>query len=209
MRLRHLASFAVLIAALAWPVDLRAHRLDEYLQASRLSVARDRVSIDLDLTPGTAVAATVVRWIDTDGDGRISAGEQDRYARAVIAALTLSVDGATAPIRLLDAQFPDPADFGRGLGMIRLRATAAVPMAASGRHTLSYTNVHGSGTSVYLVNALVPEDPRLIIARQDRDPAQHRLTLDYAITAPGWTGWDAAALAIAATVLVARRARSS
>jgi hypothetical protein len=209
MRRHLLAALVLLAAALACPVPARAHRLDEYLQASRLSVGRDRVSIDLDLTPGAGMASIVVKWMDTDGDGLISAREEDHYAGAVIAALNLSVDGTPAPIRLVDARFPDAADFGRGVGMIRLRAEAATALAASGRHTLSYTNAHRPETSVYLVNALVSEDPSLVIARQERDSAQHRLTLDYAVTSPGWTGWDAAALAIVAAVLAARWAAAS
>jgi hypothetical protein len=206
---RHLASLALFAAALACPARADAHRLDEYLQASRLSVDRDRVAIELDLTPGASAASTVAKWVDTDADGRMSAREQNQYARAVIAALELSVDGRPAPIRLLDAQFPDAIDFGRGEGVIRLRAEAATPLAAAGRHTLSYTNAHRPATSVYLVNALVPADPRLVITRQDRDPAQHRLTLDYDLTSSGWTAWDAAALVIAGVLIAARWATSS
>ena len=33
-----------------------AHRLDEYLQAARIAVDNGRVDLDLDLTPGAAVA---------------------------------------------------------------------------------------------------------------------------------------------------------
>jgi hypothetical protein len=33
-----------------------AHRRDEYLQAARIAVGPDRVRIELDLTPGMAVA---------------------------------------------------------------------------------------------------------------------------------------------------------
>ena len=37
-----------------------AHRLDEYLQATRISVATNRIDLSIDLTPGVAVAAAVM-----------------------------------------------------------------------------------------------------------------------------------------------------
>src|SRR5215210_2258008 len=45
-----------------------AHRLDEYLQATRLAIEPDRVEIALDLTPGIAVAESIVAEIDADGN---------------------------------------------------------------------------------------------------------------------------------------------
>ena len=41
------------------PAVALAHRLDEYLQATRLSLALDRVVLKIDLTPGVDVAARV------------------------------------------------------------------------------------------------------------------------------------------------------
>jgi hypothetical protein len=47
-----------------------AHRLDEYLQATRLAVATNRIDLSIDLTPGVAVADQLLVVIDrtaTDG----------------------------------------------------------------------------------------------------------------------------------------------
>jgi hypothetical protein len=57
-----------------------AHRLDEYLQAAMLSLEKDRVQVQLRLTPGVAVFPFIVSIIDTDSDGAISIGEQRAYA---------------------------------------------------------------------------------------------------------------------------------
>ena len=40
------------LTVLLMPLPAGAHRLDEYLQATRVGIERDRVSIDIDLTPG-------------------------------------------------------------------------------------------------------------------------------------------------------------
>jgi hypothetical protein len=207
MRTRHLASLALLAVGLAYPAPAAAHRLDEYLQASRISVDPDRVTIEIDLTPGASVASRVLSWLDTDRDGVISAREEDQYARDVVGSLTLLVDGQSTAIRLLEARFPDVSDFGRGVGTIRLRAEAMIPVMLPGRHSLSYDNAHRPATSVYLVNAVVPADPRVVIAGQHRDPTQHRLTVDCDMTSSMWVrvASVAAGLAIIGVLIVARR----
>jgi hypothetical protein len=186
-----------------------AHRLDEFLQASRLSIDPDRVTIELDLTPGVSVASKVLTWLDTDGDGKISAREEARYACGVLDALTLSVDGTPTPLRLVETRFPDAIDLERGLGTIRLRAEGTTPVAARGHHRLSYQNAHHPEMSVYLVNAVVPDDPRLRIAGQHRDPAQRGLTLDYDVTVSPWSRvlWDATGLAAIGVLIAVRRPR--
>jgi hypothetical protein len=70
-----------------------------------------------------------------------------------------------------------------GVGTIQLRATANVSPAHTGHHQISYLNTHEPASSVYLVNALVPQDPRIQIANPRRDVAQHGLTLDYDVMA--------------------------
>ena len=76
-----------------------AHRLDEYLQATRLGISRDRVVVELDLTPGVLVAAQVFAMIDRDGDARVSPVEIEGYARRVLRDLSLSVDDRPCAIR--------------------------------------------------------------------------------------------------------------
>jgi len=70
-----------------------AHRLDEYLQATLISVEKDRIQVEIRLTPGIAVLPIVLAKIDADGDGIISQAEQRAYAQRILQDLPLSIDG--------------------------------------------------------------------------------------------------------------------
>jgi nickel/cobalt transporter (NicO) family protein len=209
MNARRLAvSFAVLGVWLATPVPAGAHRLDEYLQATRLSVDIERVGLEIDLTAGVAVAPQVFAWIDTNRDGRISGAEAEEYGRQLLGSVALSVDGRPVPVTLVEIRVPEFREMSLGVGTIRVRATAAVSATAAGRHQVSYLNTHRSESSVYLVNALVPADPRIQIADQRRDRAQHGLTLDYTVRADApWARTCSllAGLAMAGVLVLTRR----
>src|SRR5262249_5569526 len=69
------------------------HRLDEYLQATTISVEKDRVRAEVRLTPGVAVLPVVLARVDRDGDGVLSTVEQRAYAQRVLRDLSLAVDG--------------------------------------------------------------------------------------------------------------------
>jgi nickel/cobalt transporter (NicO) family protein len=203
-------SFAVLGVWLATPAPAGAHRLDEYLQATRLSIDLGRIGLEIDLTPGVAVAPEVFAWIDTNGDGQASNAEGEAYAREMLRSVVLSVDDRPVPITFGEIRVPPFREMSLGVGTIRVRATADVSAAGTGRHQLSYANRHRSESSVYLVNALVPADPRVQLAGQRRDRAQHELTLDYTVAADAaWarTCSVVAALAMAGVLIVTRRPR--
>ncbi len=55
---------AVIVLVIAGPIS--AHRLNEYLQATILSVDKGRLQLSMRLVPGTAVSATVLQNIDTN-----------------------------------------------------------------------------------------------------------------------------------------------
>src|SRR4051812_3412896 len=63
--------FALAGILLVFAGSASAHRLDQYLQATRLSLAADQVGVEIDLTPGVEVAPAVFALINTDHDGRI------------------------------------------------------------------------------------------------------------------------------------------
>ncbi len=172
---------AVLSAGLAALPPAGAHRVDEYLQATRLLIDTDRVELEIDLTAGSAVAAAVFGWIDTNRDGEVSDAEGEAYAQQVLRSVALEVDGRATPVRLGGASFPEFRAMSLGVGTIRLRATAAVPTARAGRHRVRFVNTHRVESSVYLVNALVPSNPRIQLGAPQRDRAQLGLTLDYTI----------------------------
>ena len=195
---------------LIWSAAPTAHRLDEYLQVTRIAVDRERVDLDIDLTPGVAVARQVFGWIDSDRNGEISAQEGDAYAAGVLAAIRLDVDDRAQPLTLVGRRFPTLREMSLGVGTVQLTATAAVPRASNGRHQLVYQNSHRPEVSVYLVNALVPKSQDIEVLGQRRDRQQHELRLDYRVggsTAPAavWRFLAAGVMTAMMTAMIWRR----
>src|SRR5262249_46949898 len=147
------------------------------------SVDIEHVDLEIDLTAGVRIASDVRAWIDTNDDGQISDVEAEAYARRMLHSVVLSVDGRPVPITLLGIRAPSFHEMSLGVGTIRIRARADLSAFGSGRHRLSYTNMHKPESSVYLVNVLAPTDPRIEIGSQMRDSAQHGLTVDYSVMA--------------------------
>src|SRR5262249_22628388 len=81
-----------ILLLLGWPG--LAHRLDEYLQGTIITVERNTLKAALTLTPGVAVFPLLMPEIDTDADGVISAREQRAYADRVLQDLALKIDGS-------------------------------------------------------------------------------------------------------------------
>jgi hypothetical protein len=172
-----------LAASIAAGVHVSAHRRDEYLQAVRLGIEAGRVQLELDLTPGIAMAESIVASIDRDRDGLLSPDEQRAYVSALKGALTLTLDGTRVALGPFDAGFPDADAMRRGEGTIRLRATGTLPPASAGTHRLSFRNDHHPEGSVYLANALMPENAAVEITAQRRDADQRELQVDYVLAA--------------------------
>ena len=174
-----------------------AHRLDEYLQASRVAVSMDAVTIELDLTPGASMARTIVERVDRSGDGAVSPLEAEAYARAVIADLDLSVNGQDAPLTLTSVEAPPIGEMLDGVGTIRLTMRADLALTTS-RRTIRFSNRHAAGESVYLVNALKPGDRTIVLERQSRDVQQRTIDLEYTVTAGrvGALGWSVLGLSL-------------
>lgn len=183
--------------------SISAHRLDECLQAARIDLRTDGVAIELDLTPGVAVAESIIAVIDRDRDGSLAIEEQDLYARAVVSAVLIEVDGESLPLHLSSSTFPELSALRRGEGMIRLQAGAAHRRLSTGAHQLFFRNAHLEQQSVYLANAFVPESGRVSVAAQRRDGDQSELRIDYSIQ-PEWpvSGW--LLVCVTATVLLIR-----
>ena len=208
---RAIGGLGVVIAALAaFPATASAHRLDEYLQATRVSIDTDRIGIEIDLTPGANIASQIIERIDTDRDGRLSSDERHRYAQSVVGGIVLALDGRVIPVALASEDFPTLDAMAAGTGTIRLRATTHAAVA-SGRHQLLYRAAPLTAASVYLVNALMPTDGRVQLEAPQRDATQRALTLDFFVGPdPTWlrTGWVVAAAAVFLTLGAARRRRA-
>ena len=172
-----LPALAVAIAVAAG-VRVSAHRLDEFLQAARIDLRENGVSIDLALTPGADIADAIVATIDRDSNGLVSANEQNAYARDVLSGLTATLDGARLPMRLGGVSFPTVDELRGGNGTIRILLDASHSALRNGQHQLFFSNGHHAGQSAYLANALGPASSRVAVIGQRRTVDQRELTID-------------------------------
>ncbi len=168
-----------LLLALGFTTLLAAHRNDEYLQATLLTIERGQIGIEVNLTPGQAVWPLILAMIDTDGDGRLSEGEKHAYTNKVLQSLSLEVDRTKLELRLLDSQFPAINAMAAGQEEIRLRVHADLPASWAANHELRFVNHHAPAIGAYLVNCLLPAAGEPLIAAQNRDYAQSEIQVDY------------------------------
>ena len=207
---------AVLLAllttiAIGCGARVSAHRLDEFLQAARIGVGRDRVQLEMDLTPGIVVADGVIRDIDADRNGVLSQDEQRAYADRVLGALTLRIDDSPLPrMQTAASSFPDVAALHTGDATITIRAEAGVARLERGPHRLFFHNANAADSSVYLANALVSEDLDVAVTEQRRVEDQSALTIGFVVRATSarrrwaWIGLGCVCLL---TVSLTRRTR--
>jgi hypothetical protein len=169
--------------------SLLAHRLDEYLQNTLVSIEKDRLIAEMTLTPGMAVLPVLMTEIDINSDGVISAAEQGAYAARVLHDLSLTVDGRPLALRVVSFDFPEPEGMKEGLGEIHINFEAELPGGSRTRN-LELENHHLPRISAYQVNCLVSRDPGIRILAQRRNFIQSLYHLDYAQTVPTTPLWS-------------------
>jgi hypothetical protein len=160
-----------------------AHRLDELLQGAYVAVAADQIRVTVSLNPGALTAGWFVAAVDRDGDRRFSPAERQAFTADVVRQLQLSIDQKPAPLTLDSSTFDSIDALEEGTGRVEIHAVAPAP--GGGAHTLALINGFEPARSVYAMNALRPETPRLVITQQSRDPQQRTLRVEYAIR-PRW-----------------------
>ena len=205
------ARVLALTTAIVGGAEVSAHRTDEYLQAARLAIDSGTVHIELDLTPGMALAEAIIADIDGNRDGSLSRDEHRAYGALVMSALTLEVDGTPVRARQGVTDVPDAEAMRRGEGTIRIQSTATLPGLSIGPHQLVFRNRHQPDRSVYLANALVPESGQVAVTAQRRDVDQRELIIEYVVAAAPATSTAVLLLGTiaAATVLSGLRMRAS
>jgi hypothetical protein len=176
--------WAFILAALLWIGAPAAwtHRLDECLQAIRLRLAADRLMLDLDLTPGASVAGQVLPLLDLDADGEISVTESVDYARRLLRDVEVTLDGRGLSLHVVSAVASPLALLKSGDGQLKIRAYAPWDAVGVGNHVLELTNRHLPSISAYLVNAMKPADPALLLGQQVRNPHQSEYRLAFTMT---------------------------
>lgn len=169
---RALCHLPLLLALLAVPSVVFAHRDDQYLQATLVAIEPSGVRLQINLTPGVAVAERVIAQIDRDRDGAISRNEAAVYAELLKRDLTLRIDGRKLALKLTASEFVPPAELRTGAGTIQMEFSAISGPLAAGPHRLTLENRHLTPVSVYLINAVQPRFATVQITRQKRNDNQ-------------------------------------
>ena len=104
-------TFAAVIAACVFlcAKGAFAHRIDEYLQATILSLETNRIQASMRLIPGILVSPSVIAAIDSNSDGAFSESEERAYAKRVLGDLSITLDGKNVRPALISSSFPGPA----------------------------------------------------------------------------------------------------
>ena len=172
-------ALAAFVCAFALPARSTAHQLDEYVQATRVALSRNRVVLEIDLTPGASIAPDVIARLDRDGDNAISPIEAAAYGRLVLSDLVLTLDERPVTMTLAHAEIAPTGALRSGTGAIQLRTVGDLEPDVTGRRQLYFRNNHQPGVSVYMVNALIPEDRDLSVMGQSRNATQQEVRIDY------------------------------
>ena len=180
------------LVALALPGRSFAHRLDEYLQATTISVEKDRIVVGMRLSPGVAVAPFIIPTIDRNRDGVISSVEEAAYIEQVRHDVTLTLGNKALSLRPVSKEFATVKDMQDGTGESLIEFVADVPRNSDLTNELIFENHHQSQVSAFLVNAIVPSDPNIRITGQDRNFEQSSYRLDYSRTVSQPVRWSLA-----------------
>jgi hypothetical protein len=169
---------------LVLPSAVFAHRLDEYLQATIVVIEPDRVRLQINLTPGVAVAERVVALIDQDHDGMISTNEAAAYSESLKQDLVVRLDQRNLKLKTTASYFPGPAELRTGWGFIQLEFSATAGKLSAGLHSITIENRHLRGVSVYLVNAAQPASGSVQIMKQTRNENQTTGEIEFTFQPP-------------------------
>src|ERR1700761_1417648 len=167
--MRSVGAVVLAAAAMFHASGASAHRIDEYLQATIISVQHDRVLGSMRLIPGVLVAPAIIAAID---------GNQYAYVQRVLQDLSIESDGKPLTPMATAWTFPTQAEMRDGVGEILIDYAAELPSGGKD-HALRIANHHFPATSVYLMNAVVPEEASLHITAQRRNESQSVYELDY------------------------------
>jgi hypothetical protein len=161
--------------------DAFAHRLDEYLQATLVAIEPEGIRLQINLTPGVAVAGKVLAIIDSNHDGVVSTNEGAAYCERLARDLSVKLDGSVVKLKLSAFNVPAPEELRSGSGIIQVEFAVAAGFPAPGRHRFSVLDSHLPEASVYLFNAGLPSSAAVKIIRQTRNENQSFGEIEFSV----------------------------
>jgi hypothetical protein len=157
-----------------------AHPYDEVVQGAYLTLAPGQVRLELDLTPGPAVAGALLKALDPDNDQRVTAPEARAYAQQVLNQSSLVLDGAPARWRVERVETPDYASLKLQSDTLKIYAVADRP-DRPGPHTLGYDNRYQPAKSQCIANVFLQPGGgwRYAVTGQKHSPDGRSLTVAF------------------------------
>ncbi|WP_424952005.1 hypothetical protein [Deinococcus sp.] len=162
-----------------------AHPVDEVVQGAYLTLTPGKVLLELDLTPGSQVAGTLLGALDANGDGKASDAEGRAYAAKVLARSTLTVGGAAVPWTLDTVTVPPLNILRIGGDTLKIYASAKRPDAV-GAQTLSYHNRYQPARSQWIANVFLQPAGgwQYAVTGQQHSADGQQLTVKYTVSRP-------------------------
>jgi hypothetical protein len=179
--MRRRPTLAVFACLLLLANQASAHRLDEYLQATIISLQADYLDVSMRLIPGVSIAPAVIAAIDGNGDGVLSATEQRTYAERVLADLWVTIDGKSVQPHLASYDFPQPAEMRQGLGEIHIEYSAELPRSDAD-HSLVIVNHHSARVRYTSSMRKSPATP--VFASSRRNEMRNRQCMSWTTNSP-------------------------
>ena len=166
---------------LTFPPAVVAHPLDEFYQVTYITMAPNRITLQIELYPGVLIAPQILAMIDTNQDDRISEVESQAYVDLFLKDITFEVDDQSTLLVATNLEFPTPLDLKAGVGLIRFNLYTNLPADHRGNHHFFYKNNHQPDVGIYLVNTLGDAAHWVKIAKQERDIFQASVRVEYSI----------------------------
>lgn len=177
----------------------QAHSLDQYLQASYVTLTPTTIELEVDLTPGVLVAAEAIASLDLDGDGVIDDAEASTYAAAIIDGIDLRVDDAPIELVVDGIQVPSMLVLQAGSGTIVVSARGTLPDDLEGTHRVTLENRNTATGITYQANAFVARGADITLGPQERSSDQQRLAVDATFVGTSAGTSDGAATTVTTT----------
>lgn len=149
---------------------------DHFEQQAYVTVQPNGVDVELDLSPGSLVAAAFVAHLDRNGDGNLSSAEQTAYLTQLVADVVLVVDDIPATLHVVLGAFPTVRALRTGEAQIVVRLRAELdrgPAASNSRHDIRFLNQHQPVASKWMASGFT--EPPIKLVAQQRSPDYREL----------------------------------
>ncbi len=181
------------LVLLGWlPQLAAAHPADSLVQAAYLTLAPQKVKLELDFTPGELVAQGFLGQLDLNRDDLISQEEVKQFSNAMLGKVTLEVNGKAVRLQLESSQIPEVKTVKLGGGQLQLNLTGTIDGLLESNQFV-FKNDFQPVKSAYLANVFVQSADVKILSQQ-RDATQQEFRVNFglagsALPAKGFSWW--------------------